>query len=139
MDDILIRFWHNLIGRTTGPLHFRLILQPAMATLLAVRAGLADARKGRPAFLWAATTNPAHRRQLLRNGWEDVGMVLVLAAVLDLIYQLIVHRGVYLGEVIVVPAALAIVPYVLLRGPINRIATRFAGEREVDAERDHAA
>jgi hypothetical protein len=139
MDDNLMRFWHNLISRSTGPLHFRLILQPAMATLLAIRAGLADARKGRPAFLWAAITNPAERRELLRNGWKDVGKVFMLAAVLDLIYQLIVHRGVYLGEVIFVAATLAIVPYVLLRGPINRIARRVGGEREVDSERDRAA
>jgi hypothetical protein len=139
MEDILRRFWHDLIGRSTGPLHFRLILQPAMATLLAIRAGLADARQGRPAFFWAAITNPAHRRELLRNGWKDVGKVFMLAAVLDLIYQLIVHRGVYLGEVIVVAATLAIGPYILLRGPVNRIARKFAGEREVDSESDRAA
>ena len=110
-----------------------------MATFLAIRAGLADARQGRPAFFWAAITNPALRRELLRSGWKDVGKVFMLAAALDLIYQLIVHRGVYLGETIVVAATLAIVPYVLLRGPVNRIARRFAGEREVDAKRDRAA
>ena len=47
MEDTLERIWEHLIGRFTGPLTFRLILQPTMATLFAVRDGLRDARTGR--------------------------------------------------------------------------------------------
>lgn len=139
MEDILRRFWHDLIGRSTGTMNFRLIFQPAVAIFLAIRAGLADARHGRPAFLWSALTDPAHRRERLREGWKDVGKVFFVAVVLDSIYQLIVHRGVYLGEVVVVATALAIVPYVLVRGPVTRIARRFARQGERAGERDRAA
>ena len=124
MNEILERLWENLAGRTSGPMNFRLIIQPAVATLLAIRAGLRDARERRPAFFWAAISDPAYRPELLHQGWKDVGKVFVLAIVLDSIYQLIVHRGVYVLELLITATALAIVPYVLIRGPINRIARR---------------
>jgi hypothetical protein len=122
MNDILERVWQNLGARLTGPMHLRLILQPAVATILAVRAGLRDAHQDRAPFLWAVLWNPAHRRELLRQGWKDVGKVFILATILDVIYQLIVHRGVYVLELLITAVTLGIVPYVLLRGPISRIA-----------------
>ena len=122
MEDILKRVWDNLIARTSGPMNFRLIIQPAVAMLLAILAGLKDAREGRPTFLWTAITNSAHRPELFRQGRNDVGKVFALAALLDAIYQLIVHRGVYVLELLIVATLLAIVPYILLRGPVLRIA-----------------
>jgi hypothetical protein len=122
MDDVLRRFWCNLIGRASGPINFRLVIQPTVASVLAIRAGIKDAREGRPAFLWAAITNPACRPELMRQSWRDVGKVFVLALVLDAVYQLIVQRGVFLGELILVATVLAIVPYILIRGPVSRMA-----------------
>jgi hypothetical protein len=124
MDEILQRVWENLVGRVSGPMNFRLIIQPAVATFLAIRAGLRDAREGRPAFFWAALSDPKYRPELLHEGWKDVGKVFILASVLDSVYQLIVNRGVYLGELLITATVLAIVPYVLIRGPVNRIARR---------------
>jgi hypothetical protein len=124
MDEILKRVWDNLIGRISGPMNFRLILQPTMAAFFAIRAGLSDAREGRPAFFWAALWDPAYRPELLRQIRRDVGKVFVLAIVLDSIYQLTVHRGVYVLELLITATVLAIVPYVLIRGPVNRIARR---------------
>jgi len=121
MDEVFNRVWENLIGRSAGPLNFRLLIQPMVATLIAIRAGLKDAREGRPAFLWAALSNPSYRPELLRQGWKDVGKVFILAMVLDSIYQLIVHRGVYVLELLITAIVLALVPYVLIRGPVNRI------------------
>jgi hypothetical protein len=122
MDDILRRFWCNLIGRASGPINFRLVIQPTVASVLAIRAGIKDAREGRPAFLWAAIANPAYRPELMRQASRDVGKVFVLAILLDAVYQLIVQRGVFLGELILVATVLAIVPYILIRGPVSRIA-----------------
>jgi uncharacterized membrane protein YhhN len=130
MDDILRRFWDNLIGRASGPINFRLVIQPTVASVLAIRAGIKDAREGRPAFLWAAITNSAYRPELLRHGWRDVGKVFFIAAILDSIYQLMVHRGVFLLELVVVATVLAIVPYVLIRGPVSRIATALRQRRD---------
>ena len=58
----------------------------------------------------------------MKQGWKDVGTVFLIATILDAVYQLIVHRGVYILEVLITAVSLAIVPYVLLRGPVNRIA-----------------
>jgi hypothetical protein len=137
--EIFERVWENLIGRSTGPMNFRLIVQPTMAIVLAIRAGLADARQGRPAFLWAAVTNPAYRPELLRQGWKDVGRVFLLAVALDAIYQLVVQRGVYLGELLIVAIVLAIIPYVLVRGLVTRIRRRLARDQIVGSQGDRAA
>jgi hypothetical protein len=60
----------------------------------------------------------------LGHAWQDVGKVFIVAMILDAIYQLIVHRGVYVLEMLITATLLAIVPYILLRGPVNRIARR---------------
>jgi hypothetical protein len=110
MNDIFARIWENLNARLTGPMNLRFIIQPTVATILAIRAGLRDAHQNRPAFLWAVLWNPAHRRELLRQGWKDVGKVLLLATILDVIYQLIVHRGVYILELLITAVVLAVIP-----------------------------
>ena len=122
MEEILKRVWDNLIARASGPMNFRLLIQPAVASFLAIRAGLKDSREGRPTFLWTAITSAAHRTELFRQGRKDVGKVFAIAAVLDAIYQLMVQRGVYVLELVIVATTLVVIPYVLLRGPVSRIA-----------------
>ena len=122
MNEILARVWQNLYARLTGPMNLRFIIQPLVATILAIRAGLRDAHQDRPPFFWAVLWSPAHLRELLRQGWKDVGKVFLLATILDVVYQLIVHRGVYILELLITAVTLAMIPYVLVRGPINRIA-----------------
>jgi hypothetical protein len=124
MDDLITRITEDLIARFTGPMKFRLLLQPAMAIFLAIRAGLKDARDGKPPYFWAIFTDLGERRAMLENGWKSVGKVFILAIVLDVVYQIIVHRWVYPGETVLVALILAIVPYLLVRGPVNRIARR---------------
>ena len=53
MDDMWVRFTSDMAARVTGPMKFRLVLQPLMAAFFAIRSGLADARAGRPPYLWA--------------------------------------------------------------------------------------
>ena len=103
---------------------FRLILQPLVASALAIRSGLRDAREGKPAFFWAALTDPEARPELLHHGWKDVGKVFIFAVVLDVIYQVIVFHTVFPIQAFIVAVVLAIVPYVVLRGLTNRIARR---------------
>ena len=45
MHDFFTRAFENLIGRTEGPMSGRLLIQPLVACILAVRAGLRDARQ----------------------------------------------------------------------------------------------
>ena len=124
-NDVITRFWTDLVGRLTGPMSFRMIMQPIMASLFALRDGMKDARGGRPAYLWTVVSDPAERRYLLSDGWKAVGKVFILAVVLDVLYQLMVFRWVYPLELLSVALALAVVPYAVLRGPVNRLARLF--------------
>ncbi len=120
--EILSRTVEQLLGRASGPLHFRLIVMPTMVTILAIQAGLRDARTGQPAFLHAFIRNPDARGDLLRSAAKDVGRVFIFALVIDTIYQVLQLRAFYVGQALVVALACAIVPYVLIRGPATRAA-----------------
>jgi hypothetical protein len=122
MDDTWRRLVHDMIARTTGPLHFRLVLQPLMASIFAIRAGLTDAKTGKPPYFWSLLWDPAHRDDMLKDGWKSVGKVFVLAIVLDIVYQIIAEHFLYPGEAIIVAFVLAIVPYLILRGLVTRLA-----------------
>ena len=124
MDDIWMRIVEHMSDRVSGPLKFRLLLQPLMAAIFAIKAGLLDARTGKPPYFWALATSPEHRVDMLKDGWKSVGKVFILAMVLDVVYQIIVLGFVYPGEVILVAFTLAILPYLLLRGLVTRIARR---------------
>ena len=121
MDDVLTRFFENIVGRIHGPMNFRLILQPTMAIIFAIREGRKDDREGRPPYFWSLFTEPGHRLELLRNGWKSFGKIFLLALVLDAIYQYIVVRWFYPGEAVATAIILAVIPYMLLRGPANRL------------------
>lgn len=121
MEEIWARVVENLGDRITGPMSLRLLLQPVMACAFAIRSGLHDARDGKPAYFWALWTDPAHRTDMLRDGWKSVRNVFLIALVLDVVYQFIVQRFVYPGEALLVALALAIVPYLIVRGLVNRL------------------
>ena len=124
MDELLGRVWENLLGRLDGPLTFRLILQPLTAAIIAIRAGIKDARTGHPVYGWAVLTNPVGRKELLREGWKEIARVFVFAVVVDLIYEVIVFRRIYPGESLIVAAILALLPYPLIRSLVNVIICR---------------
>ena len=121
------RVMENLVGRVHGPMSFRLVLQPLMAAFFAIRDGRKDAREGRMPYFWALFTRPEHRRELLREGWKSVGKIFIIALVLNAVYQYITVRWFYPGEALVTAIALALVPYILLRGPVNRLMPRKSG------------
>jgi len=124
MEDLFSRILEDLVGRVSGPMKFRLILQPVMAVIFAVRSGLKDAKEGKPAYVWAMFTNPDSRAEMVRDGWKSVGRVFILAIAIDAVYQFIVFRWFYPGEAVLVATILALVPYLLIRGPVNRIVRK---------------
>ncbi len=121
MDEFWIRIVEHMSDRVTGPMKFRLILQPVMASIFAIIAGLKDAKLSKPPYFWSLFTDSGHRAEMLRDGWKSVGKVFVLAMVLDIIFQIRVLNTVYPGEVLIVAFLLAIVPYLLLRGLVTRL------------------
>ena len=127
MDDMWVRFSTDLIGRLSGPMRFRLVLQPLMAAFFAIRAGLADASAGKPPYFWDLFWHRANRMAILSDGWKSVGRVFILAIALDVIYQLYVLHYVYPIQSITVALILAIAPYLILRGPVNRVARAIRG------------
>ena len=124
MEDWWVRFFENMAIRIDGPMKFRLLLQPLMASIFAIMAGLKDAKAGKPPFFWALLNNPAPRTDMLKDGWKGIGKVFILALVLDVVFQVIALKTVYPMEAILVAFLLAIVPYLILRGPANRLAPR---------------
>ena len=122
MGDLLSRFWAELIGRADGPLTLRLFLQPIMAAIFAIKSGIRDGREGRPPFLETLIREPANRHGLLKEAWKDVGKIFVIAIVLDGIYQIIAIHKIRPLQIVLVPCFLALVPYLILRGPVSRLA-----------------
>ncbi len=124
MEDLFTWAWDHLVGRIDGPLKFRLILQPTMAVIFAFRAGLKDAREGRVPYFWAIFTEPDRRGALIREGWKAVMKVFILATLMDLTYQYLILGWLYPVAALFVAFMLAFIPYLLVRGPVNRIARR---------------
>lgn len=121
MGNFFSTYWADFIGRFDGPLHFRLFVQPLMAILFAVRDGSRDAREGRGAYLWSIATDPRQRGYLLQSGWKGISKIFILAYVLDVIYQFVEWHGLKPLEALLTAIVLAVIPYSVLRGPVNRL------------------
>jgi hypothetical protein len=130
-----LRLWQNVIDRPGGPMTFRFILQPAMATIAALRDGIQDARYGRSPYLWTILTNREDRAERLHEGLISTARIILLGLGMDVIYQVIVLKSFYPSEAVIIALLLAFVPYLLLRGPIARIARWWYGHNPADRER----
>ena len=124
-SEFFHKFWQMLFAQGHGPMHFRVFMQPLMASFFAFRYGIQDAREGRPSyFFWAIFTDPVRRPQRVREVWQHVSKIFLAAIILDVIYQLIVYRWIYPMQALITAVTLAFVPYLLLRGIITRISSR---------------
>ena len=128
MEEFINNFLSNVGIRHEGPMSFRLYLQPAMSLIYAVIAGVRDAKAGRQPFLIngliLGKTNRS-RKELLKELWKDVGKVFILAAIMEIIFEIIEFKTVHPFEVLKVSFWLAIVPYLLFRGTVARIVSLF--------------
>jgi hypothetical protein len=115
------RVWRDIASRPGGPMTFRFILQPCMAALAALHDGAKDARLGRSPYLWSLLTNPNERPGRLHEGLISTARIILLGLGMDAVYQAIVLKTFYPGEMVLIALLLAFVPYVLLRGPLARL------------------
>jgi hypothetical protein len=115
------RVWRDVIDRSHGPMTFRFILQPAMAALSALHDGIRDARSGRRPYLHTILHDPAKRAGRLQEGLLSISRIILLGFGMDAIYQWRVLGTFYPGEAVLITLILAVIPYLILRGPIARI------------------
>jgi hypothetical protein len=123
--EMIGRGWDNFLVRPNGVLSLRFLIQPTIAGLLALRAGILDARQGRRGYLWALLTVRQRRFQLLHEGRRGARTPFLIAIALDCVYQLMTVQCIYPLELLFTATLLALVPYALLRGPFNRLARLF--------------
>lgn len=123
--DFIHRFIGDLIARTDGPMTFRFFLQPVMALIAATHDGIKDAALGRSPYFFRLLHGGTHstRLQTFREGFTAVTRILLLGVGMDVIYQIKVFGAFrYPNETLVIAIVLAFVPYLLLRGPVARLA-----------------
>jgi hypothetical protein len=123
--DVQKRLWQDIFDRPGGPMSFRFILQPLMAAIAAFHDGSKDARLGRQPYLTRLVSGSGDRSDLLSEAVVSTGRILILGLVMDGIYQFVVLKTFYPAEMVVITLALALVPYLLLRGPFSRLAARW--------------
>ena len=117
------QFLKDLLARLTGPMHFRLIVQPAVAIALGIRDGLKDARAGRAPFVMDLIVRPEGRRRQIKGALKSLIKPLIVAIVLDAIAQYLMFKTIYAGAAVFVGTMIMAVPYSLARGLTNRIAS----------------
>jgi hypothetical protein len=122
LEHLFARVWNNLLGRVGGPLSFRFLFQPAVSALIGIIAGVRDAKAGKPTYFLAIFTDAAHRGNRLRECLVAVWKIFLVAVILDVVYAILISKTIYPGEALIVAFVLTVVPYVLVRGPANRIA-----------------
>jgi hypothetical protein len=122
--DDHFNLFDGLLARVHGPLAFRFLLQPLMACVLAFRDGRRDAREGMPPFLWTVVRDASRRRALLRGAWMSIGSVMIVAALVDVLFQWMVFGGPRPGAGLMAAVVLAALPYSLVRGLVNRLFSR---------------
>jgi hypothetical protein len=118
------QFWHDLVERPYGPMRFRFVLQPLMATIVAIRDGLKDARSGRSPYFATVLGNPQERIGRLWEGLNATARIIALGLVMDVIYQAIVFKTFYPDQALVVAVVLAFAPYLIIRGVTARLRGR---------------
>jgi hypothetical protein len=122
-------FFEDIPRRLTGPGRFRFLLQPTMAMVLGVAAGCADARAGRPPYLYALLLGSKDRDHLVRSGLGDVVNLLLIGILVDSACQWLILGASYPGAALVVGPVLVAFPYALARALANRVTVVQEGRR----------
>jgi hypothetical protein len=108
--------------RLAGPGRFRFVLQPLIAIVLGIRGGLADARAGRPPYLYGVLFHRHLRRELVGSGFQTVANLLLMGILMDSVFQWIILGASYPGAAFVVGPTLILLPYATARALANRLA-----------------
>jgi hypothetical protein len=125
--EAFFRLWRDLVDRPSRPMSFRFFLQPTMAAIAAIHDGMKDARRHQSPYFWTILRLPQQRAARLNEGLNATARIILLGLVMDMVYQITVLKTFYPNEALIIAVVLAFLPYVLIRGPSERIARwRFA-------------
>jgi hypothetical protein len=104
-------------------MHVRFIVQPIMAALLGIRAGIHDARLETPPFIWSLCTQPELRTRQLKQALRHLVIPIIVAIVLDGIVQYLLFQRIRVLGAVTVGTLLMGLPYSLARGLTNRVVS----------------
>lgn len=127
-SEVLARIWQNMLDRPGGPFVFRFVFQPVMASIAALRDGLHDARSGRAPFLRTVVTDPAQRRGRLDEALIATSRIVLLGLAIDTVYQFVEFKTFHPVEAVIIALLLGLLPYMVLRGLVTRVARRRVGK-----------
>jgi drug/metabolite transporter (DMT)-like permease len=117
-------FIEDIPKRLTGPGRFRFILQPAMAIILGILGGLADARAGRPPYLYGIILHRELRGELVRSGYTTIANLLLMGILLDSIFQWVILGVSHPGPALLLGPVLIVFPYAVARALSNRLSRK---------------
>ena len=115
-------FLEDIPKRFAGPGRLRFIFQPLMAVILGILSGRADARAGRPPYLYGLLFHRELRSELVRSGLETVVNLVLMGILLDAVWQRLILGVSHPGAALEVGPVLIVLPYVLARAFSNRLA-----------------
>jgi len=115
-------FIEDIPKRLSGPGRFRFILQPLLATIIGIRSGIADARSGRPPYIYGVLFNRKSRGELLKSGFSSIVNLLLMGILLDSLFQWLILGASYPGAALLVGPVLIAMPYSIARALANRSA-----------------
>src|SRR4051794_735442 len=110
--DFVSKIFEELVARLgSGPMQFRLIVQPAMALLLGIRDGLMDARLGSPPFLWGLLFRRKHLKPSLKSALRRLQVPIAVATLADALVQYLMFGYVRPAVAVMVGVLLMGLPY----------------------------
>ena len=121
MDEFLKKSLEHLLGRISGPMWIRFVIQPLVSVILGLRAGARDSHLNRAPFgslLWSGHVRCSI---LWKQVWRDIARLFIFATVIDVIYQVSFLHEFHPLQALMVASSLAILPYLVVRGPANRL------------------
>ena len=115
---------NELSQRLNGPFSLRLLLQPSMALLFAIRDGRKDAASNATPYLQALRGQKKRTQGYARVGMGFTQQGTGDGRLLDCAFQYATGGSIRIFEALLMACILCAVPYTLMRGPAARIASR---------------
>lgn len=126
---VFLRIAEGMAKRASGPMGFRIIIQPVIAIALGIRDGLMDANAGEYPYFIGLLFHPECRRELWARTLKNILKPFIAGVILDMILQYFIFQRVRLIPAIILGFVLIGLPYSIARGITNRVATKWRQRR----------